>query len=392
MALRILIVAPYRYLASEMLMARALRRLGHDVEFVTSDLAAGALRKVDTQKIRGGSYAEFRISHLKSLFEIPGRYGMPYVPGLVETFRDGHDVIIATDIHQFHTLQYKLARLRKPAPPLLLWSHLIRNCMPRGLKGLVFRLYLRSMAKLLRRDYIISTSRESEKLLERLGLSAFFRVPFAVDCSRFRPSAKQRRRDREDKTTVLFGGRLEEYKGVYDLIDAVHRLDDRTRAAMRVIIWGSGPELPNIERAITPGLFEIASEPIPFEQTPRIYSQADIFVLPSYIEAGTGPLTLFEAASCGLPLISTMGNTETVVPGQNGYLIAPGDVDALGACLKELVWNRDLRMRMGRYSRDYMLKTYDIDMVARRCAKMLELVVGAGTAGTTTSRSPGGKG
>ena len=390
MALKILIVAPYRYLASEMLLGRALKRLGHDVEFVTSDLAAGALRSIDTQTIRGGSYAEFRISHLKALFEIPGRYGMPYVRDLPKVFCDGYDVVIATDIHQFHTLQHKFAHLRTRVPPLLLWSHLIRSCMPGGIKGLAFRLYLWVMAKVVQRDHIIATSRESEKLLERLGLRSTFRVPFAVDCRRFLSCAKRRQRGQKGVVTVLFGGRLEVYKGVYDLVDAVHGLDEQTKSRVHVIIWGSGPELSRIQKEIDPRLFEIISEPIPFEETPRIYSRADIFVLPSYIEAGTGPLSLFEAASCGLPLVSTIGNTEAIVPGENGYLIVPGDVDALRNCVRELVWDDKLRDRMGRYSQQYMAKTFDIDVVARRCAKMLELTIGGAAGGGRTNASPGG--
>ena len=62
-----------------------------------------------------------------------------------------------------------------------------------------------------------------------------------------------------------------------------------------------------------------------------ILSAADLFLLPSEKESfGLGAL---EAMACGVPLIASSagGIPEVVVHGENGYLAAVGDVEAMSA-------------------------------------------------------------
>lgn len=93
-----------------------------------------------------------------------------------------------------------------------------------------------------------------------------------------------------------------------------------------------------------------------------IYGEADVACLPSYREGL--PKSLLEAASCGLPLVTTdvPGCRQMVVEGTNGLLVPPKDPVALAQALKVLAENPDLARTMGKVSRciaeeKYSLKT-----------------------------------
>ena len=87
------------------------------------------------------------------------------------------------------------------------------------------------------------------------------------------------------------------------------------------------------------------------EEMPALLAQVDVAVLPSYREGV--PLSLLEAAACGLPLIATdvPGCREVVREGENGLLIPPRDPVALSEAIARLAGDAALRRRMGAASR-----------------------------------------
>lgn len=82
-----------------------------------------------------------------------------------------------------------------------------------------------------------------------------------------------------------------------------------------------------------------------------LYREADIAVLPSYHEGLSK--SLIEAASCGLPIVTTdiPGCREVVEHDVNGLLVPPRDVVALADAIERLALDADLRERMGHQSR-----------------------------------------
>ena len=88
---------------------------------------------------------------------------------------------------------------------------------------------------------------------------------------------------------------------------------------------------------------------------------------PSYYMEGL-PKSLIEADAIGRPVITTnsVGCKETVVDGENGFLIAPKDVDALTEKLDLLLSNKELREKMGRAARAYAEKYFDIEVVIKK--------------------------
>jgi len=77
---------------------------------------------------------------------------------------------------------------------------------------------------------------------------------------------------------------------------------------------------------------------------------ADAFVLPS--ESESFGVAALEALSCGVPVVAyRVGGIPEVVTPDVGRLVAPFDIDALGAAALELVTDENIRETLGRAAR-----------------------------------------
>ena len=96
----------------------------------------------------------------------------------------------------------------------------------------------------------------------------------------------------------------------------------------------------------------------------------DIFVLPSFAEGV--PVVLMEAMAAEVPVVATRiaGIPELVEDGVSGRLVPPGDAEALGAALRSLLDDADLRARMGAAGRQKVTDDFDIRTEARRLSQL----------------------
>lgn len=156
-----------------------------------------------------------------------------------------------------------------------------------------------------------------------------------------------------DKITFLFLGKINQRKGIFDLLHALAMLPSVTRNKIRAILAGSGEiekaealakEL-NIESLVEfPGWVNI-------KQRDDFLAQANVFVLPSYNEGL--PMALLEAMSWGLPVVTTPvgGITEVVTHYKTGLLVQPGSIQELAASMQILIDNESLRLSLGNAAR-----------------------------------------
>ena len=95
-----------------------------------------------------------------------------------------------------------------------------------------------------------------------------------------------------------------------------------------------------------------------------VYTAADVFVCPSDFESYG--LANLEAMACALPVVSTCrgGPSETIAEGLTGYLVDPGDVDALAERVLQLLNDAPLRKRMGAAGRERVLGSFSVDAAA----------------------------
>ncbi len=102
---------------------------------------------------------------------------------------------------------------------------------------------------------------------------------------------------------------------------------------------------------------------------------SSVYVLPSYRE-GT-PRSVLEAMSAGRAIITSdaPGCRETVVEGQNGYLVPIQNVEVLAEKMKFLIENPTLRDSMGSRSREIAVEKYDCSKVNNRLMQDLGLQI-----------------
>jgi glycosyltransferase involved in cell wall biosynthesis len=101
---------------------------------------------------------------------------------------------------------------------------------------------------------------------------------------------------------------------------------------------------------------------------PDILSASDIFVLCSHPVVETFPLSVLEAMSSGLPVISTrVGSIETILDeGTDGLLVEPGDEKALVRAIAALGGDETRRRGFGEMARSKVVERFSLkDMVAR---------------------------
>jgi glycosyltransferase involved in cell wall biosynthesis len=104
----------------------------------------------------------------------------------------------------------------------------------------------------------------------------------------------------------------------------------------------------------------------------RLFSEADLFVLPSHAECLA--VVLMEATAAGLPIITTDVGAlgEAVEPRTSGYIIPAGNGVALRSALETLVYDRELRQQMGRAGFALAKRKFDAH---RNNRALLDLVV-----------------
>lgn len=110
----------------------------------------------------------------------------------------------------------------------------------------------------------------------------------------------------------------------------------------------------------------------------RLYQEADVFVLPT--RADCYSLATIEAMAAGLPVIlSQVGGTgEILSDGDTGFLIQPGDQQALGERLELLIGNPDLRRRMGGAARAEAERRFDMRRNAEQALAYIRTAVTSG--------------
>jgi colanic acid/amylovoran biosynthesis glycosyltransferase len=169
--------------------------------------------------------------------------------------------------------------------------------------------------------------------------------------------------EQDKQWDLLFVGRFVEKKGVDDLIEAVATLRERPR----LLLIGGGPlEEPMRRRAAELGLDATFLGPQDPSVVRRSMAQSRIFVSPSKTAADGDseglPTTILEAASHGLPTVSTVhsGIPEAVRPGETGLLGLEGDRAALAANIRRLLADAELRDLMGERARAHVAEHFDL--------------------------------
>jgi len=184
---------------------------------------------------------------------------------------------------------------------------------------------------------------------------------------------------------VLFLGRLEAAKGIYDLLDALAGVRGAV-PDVRLVCAGEGERAGIAHHAERLGIRDAVTFTgwVGPSGKRALLETAAAFVLPSYDEAL--PLSLVEAMSAGMPpLVSAVGGMpEAVQDGVSGLLVAPGDKASLERRLKRLLLDRALAARLGAAARESARRRFAPERVLPRLEEIYG-AVGVAAAGTPAS-------
>ncbi|HHW38347.1 MAG TPA: glycosyltransferase family 4 protein [Bacillales bacterium] len=178
----------------------------------------------------------------------------------------------------------------------------------------------------------------------------------------------------DNKTVLLFAGRLSTSKGVDKLIRAIPDLAKKNKDIALVIVgskWFSENDITDYiayVKALAKRL------PIPVVSTGFVaqseiqnwFAAADVFVCTSVWQEPLARVH-YEAMASGLPIVTTArgGNPEVILSKENGLIVDnPEDPANFTKAISEILSDKSIMKRMGIKSRDLALSLYTWDRVA----------------------------
>ncbi len=182
---------------------------------------------------------------------------------------------------------------------------------------------------------------------------------------------------RDGNINIIMVGKLwQKRKNHIHLLEVVDRLRDDHE--LRVTLVGSLPEKKSDSRIRTfiddhdmENLVDIKPN-LPFEKLQNLYSEHDLFVLPSHSEpAAVSPL---EAMANGLPVISSDDNGTRwyIEKGVNGYVFETGNLDDLEEKVRLVVNDRKELVNMGKNSYQIANENHHPDVYRDRFIDLID--------------------
>jgi glycosyltransferase involved in cell wall biosynthesis len=165
---------------------------------------------------------------------------------------------------------------------------------------------------------------------------------------------------------ILFVGRIEYQKGIYDLIAAVAMLPE-----VELIIVGDGPEKKQVLELVRRLKIDnrVEMKKVSYEQMPSIYQEGEVFVLPSvptpHWQEQFG-MVLIEAMASGAPVISTFSGSIPEVVGQAAILVPPGDPWKLKGEIERLINHPQARKSLSQLGQERAKLIFDRFKVAEK--------------------------
>ncbi len=219
-------------------------------------------------------------------------------------------------------------------------------------------------------------------------------IPRGVDLSRFEPAVVGADRiealrqawgvaPEERRLKVLLAGRLTRWKGQGLLVQAMALLKARGQDKVLLLLAGDDQGRKGyraeLEAAIAQAGLQDAVKLVGHcDDMPAAYLLADLAIAPS-LEPEAFGRTAVEPQVMGRPVMAAdHGATrETVVPGETGWLVAPGDAEAWSTALLEAAdLGASARQSMGQAARLRARRLYSVDAMCEATLKVYARVLG----------------
>jgi glycosyltransferase involved in cell wall biosynthesis len=182
---------------------------------------------------------------------------------------------------------------------------------------------------------------------------------------------------------LLFLGRFMARKGIFDLLDALTIVRARF-PSIRLRCGGDGDVAAIMAHARKLGLEDCVEVLgwVSGSAKQQVLEEATIYVLPSYAEGL--PMGVLEAMVAGAAVVATLvGGIPDVVDNEvDGFLVAPGDIDALADRIMRLLGDAGLREAFAARARKKVLEHFSPERVLTQLESLY------GKLGATPRRTP----
>ena len=211
-------------------------------------------------------------------------------------------------------------------------------------------------------DKIILTSEKDKKFVikefkvkpEKIEV-----IPNYIDTDLFKPLNFSK-----EKNRIIFVGRLEKEKNLFNLIEAIATL------SVKLVIIGNGSLKEKLKNFAKEKNAKVEfKENIPNEKLPEELNKSEIFILPSFYEGC--PKSLLEAMACGLPCISTNveGIRSIIKHKENGYLCEP-DAKSIKKAILEVLNDKNLKEKISQNARKTISEKFSLEKILEKEIKI----------------------
>lgn len=213
---------------------------------------------------------------------------------------------------------------------------------------------------------------------EKFPADKVFLIPNGIDTDRFQFSQDARNQWRQrwgiDEETPVVGivAALRPEKNHQLFLESARRVLSNFNEAKFVVI-GDGPERAKLEEfAKSKGIDSQVIFTGATHDIPGALSMMDLFALTSHNEAS--PVSIMEALACQRPVVSTnVGSiSETVIEGENGFLVSPGCPDEMSERWIELIRDRQKCQSFGRHGRSHIVENSSLESMTEGYTQLLE--------------------
>jgi glycosyltransferase involved in cell wall biosynthesis len=183
-----------------------------------------------------------------------------------------------------------------------------------------------------------------------------------VNCRKFHPGNHIR------EPFVLFVGRLDFRKGLFDLLESFKKISEIMPNLLLKII-GKGPLRKSLEHIVEKNNLEqrvLFLNHVSDEELVSNYQKARLVIIPSHYEGL--PTVLLEAMACGTPVVATRinGNVDVIDDGVNGILVEPKKPSELTRAILSIIEDEEELKQIGHNGRMKIESYYSWKKIGER--------------------------
>ena len=301
--------------------------------------------------------------------------------GGIDVFREFERLVSESDVVHYHfpwPFADVLHFLMRPKIPAVLTYH--SDIVRQKTLGVVYTPLMRWM--LGQMSAIVATSptyaRTSPVLSDQRHFGRVSSIPLGIveenDPINSDMGVFDRLGLKQNEPYFLFVGVLRYYKGLHFLVEAAKQV------GARIVLAGSGPEAAALKSKATElGVSNVIfAGQVTDSEKVALFRHCRGVVLPSNVRSEAFGMVLIEAGKYGRPMISCevgSGTSYANLHGETGFVVPPGNPEALADAMNLLLSDQALCSRLGKAARDRYVNFFSGEALGRSYSMLYQDVV-----------------